>query len=141
VARKAGPHAAVDNLEGLKAGNLRPPSSVDALSGGLAASGEGRLSVSGGFSSGTLSRSGGALASRSGGGESPTKASGPAAPLPDSFDDALAAKGARATTSARLHRRAAAARAARASVGKHLPCQFYQPVVCGAGAAQILFAT
>jgi hypothetical protein len=82
-----------------------------ALSGRLAASGEGRLS--GGFISGTLGRSGGAVASRGGGGESPTKARDPTLPLPDSFDDALAAKGVQSvhvTTLARPHKRARTAR-------------------------------
>jgi hypothetical protein len=93
VTRKAGPHHTEDTLEGLKAGNLRPPSSVDALSGGLSSPTRGGFASSGG-SSNTLSRSGGALTSTGGGGESPVKTQeATALPLPESFDDALAAKG------------------------------------------------
>lgn len=123
VARKAGPHAAVDALEGLHAGNLRPPSSVDALSGGLASPARGGdLSVSGGFRSGALGRSGGALASRGGGGESPAKARDltAAAALPGSLDDALAAKGAvdGRFISSKKH----------ASIGAHLRASFHTTV-------------
>jgi len=94
VIRKAGAHNTEDTLVGLKAGNLRPPSTVDALSGGVSSPTRGGFTSSGG-SSNALSRSGGALTSKGGGGESPAKGQDSAPlPLPESFDDALAAKGA-----------------------------------------------